>query len=139
MENKVFLGGTCAESTWRNDLIPLLRVNYFNPVVDNWTSECQKIEKEEKNDKCNIHLYVITSEMQGFFSIAEIIDSLHEESKFTIANFYTKGFTEKQKYSIKAILQMIADHGGWGLSDFSLIDLAGLINEWGRPQSQETK
>ena len=33
---KVFLGGTCNESTWRNELIPLLEnagVEYFNPVV----------------------------------------------------------------------------------------------------------
>ena len=44
---KVFLGGTCNESTWRNELIPLLEnagVEYFNPVVDNWTPECQEEE-----------------------------------------------------------------------------------------------
>ena len=30
---KVFLGGTCAESKWREKLIPLLQCDYFNPVV----------------------------------------------------------------------------------------------------------
>jgi len=32
--NKVFLGGTCNESTWRDELIPMLEIDYFNPVVD---------------------------------------------------------------------------------------------------------
>ena len=34
---KVFLGGTCNNSIWRDVLIPLLTdngINYFNPVVD---------------------------------------------------------------------------------------------------------
>ena len=43
---KVFLGGTCAESKWREKLIPLLKCDYFNPVVDDWTPECQKIAVE---------------------------------------------------------------------------------------------
>ncbi len=34
---KVFLGGTCNESTWRDRLIKLLKINYFNPVVKDWT------------------------------------------------------------------------------------------------------
>jgi len=32
---KIFLGGTCNNSTWREQLIPMLQINYFNPVVDN--------------------------------------------------------------------------------------------------------
>lgn len=39
MTNKVFLGGTCAETTWRDKIIDKLSENieYFNPVVKNWT------------------------------------------------------------------------------------------------------
>ena len=37
---KVFLGGTCNESTWRDRLIEMLEIDYFNPVVDDWTEEC---------------------------------------------------------------------------------------------------
>lgn len=43
----VFLGGTCAELTWREQLMPMLdkfNITYFNPVVDDWTEECQVIE-----------------------------------------------------------------------------------------------
>ena len=79
MDNeKWFLGGTCAETTWRDELMPLLdkeNIKYFNPVVKDWTPECQVIEEDEKNNKCNVHLYVITPEMQGVYSIAEIINS----------------------------------------------------------------
>lgn len=39
---KVFLGGTCAGYDWRSKLIPLLKCDYFNPVVKNWTEERRK-------------------------------------------------------------------------------------------------
>ena len=80
-----FLGGTCAGTQWRNNLIPYLKrnnIDFFKPVVEDWTPECQAIEEDEKNIKCNIHLYVITPEMKGTYSIAEIIHSAH------LANMY---------------------------------------------------
>ncbi len=40
MKNKVFLGGTCNESTWRDRVIKDLKIDYFNPVVEDWTPEC---------------------------------------------------------------------------------------------------
>ena len=76
--NRFFLGGTCAETTWRDELIEELKkfdCEWFNPVVDDWTPECQQIEENEKNNKCNVHLYVITPEIQGVYSIAEIVNS----------------------------------------------------------------
>lgn len=76
--NRIFLGGTCAESTWRDELIPLLKdynCEWFNPIVKSWSPECQSIEEDEKNNKCNVHLYVITSKMIGVYSIAEIVNS----------------------------------------------------------------
>ena len=41
---KVFLGGTCDKSTRRKELDEKLdqeRIETFNPVVPNWTPECQ--------------------------------------------------------------------------------------------------
>ena len=75
---KIFLGGTCANTKWREELIPYLEksnIEYFNPIVEDWTPECQAIEEDEKNNKCDCHLYVITKEMMGTYSIAEIINS----------------------------------------------------------------
>lgn len=78
MKQKVFLGGTCANSTWRDELIPLLEkegIAYFNPVVEDWTEECIEIEEREKWLHCDIHLYMLTKEMKGVYSIIEFIDS----------------------------------------------------------------
>ena len=81
---RIFLGGTCNETTWRDELIEYIdnmendNITYFNPVVDDWTEYCIKIEDDEKNNKCNEHLYVITPEMSGVYSIAEIINSVYQ-------------------------------------------------------------
>ena len=83
---KVFLGGTCAESKWRDNIIPQLKCEYFNPVVDDWNPECQKIEEREKRI-CEYHLYVITPKMKVVFSIAEeVSDSmqLHDSCIFCL-------------------------------------------------------
>ena len=45
---KVFLGGTCNESTWRDKLIAMLEIDYFNPVVDDWTEECYQEELRQR-------------------------------------------------------------------------------------------
>lgn len=99
---RIFLGGTCADTTWRDELIPLLEQNhidYFNPVVKDWTPECQAIEEEEKNRKCDVHLYVITKEMMGTYSIAEIIHSAH------LANMYGT--------SVNECVFCVLDEGTW--------------------------
>lgn len=33
---KVFLGGTCSGPRWRDELIPLLKCEYYNPIIKNW-------------------------------------------------------------------------------------------------------
>ena len=117
--NKIFLGGTCAETTWRDELIPFFEkkgIQYFNPVVKNWTPECQAVEEDEKNHKCNIHLYVITIEMIGVYSIAEIIHSAHlanmygtnvDEVIFAILN--TEDWTKGQLKSLRATQRLVKD------------------------------
>lgn len=39
MKKRVFLGGTCNGSMWRDKLIKDLKCDFFNPVVDDWTEE----------------------------------------------------------------------------------------------------
>lgn len=56
--SKIFLGGTCNNSTWRNQIEKLVQVEMFNPVVDDWTEECQAIEMDEKDNKCVIYIYM---------------------------------------------------------------------------------
>jgi len=126
--NKVFLGGTCAESSWREDLIKNLQVDFFNPVVDDWTEDDQKIEEKEKADKCRIHLYVITREMTGVFSIAEAIESSMTQGKTAILHIIPDGFTEHQIKSFSAVCKMIIKHGGIAYMDSDLQRTARVIN-----------
>jgi len=67
MSKKVFLGGTCNKSDWRDKLIPLLDIKFFNPVVEDWTPECQD-EEIRQREECDFCLYVITPKMTGVYS-----------------------------------------------------------------------
>jgi len=126
--NKIFLGGTCAESTWREELIKLIQVDYFNPVVKDWNESCQAIEETEKSFYCNIHLYVITEKMIGTFSIAEAIESSMTQNKNTILHIIPKGFNEQQIHSFKAVCNMVSKHGGIAYIDNDLARTARVIN-----------
>jgi hypothetical protein len=59
---RVFLGGTCNGSTWRDKFIPLLNIDYFNPVVPTW-DESAKQEELFQRRTCSALLYVITPKM----------------------------------------------------------------------------
>ena len=75
--HRFFLGGTTAETGWRDLVIPELEkrgLEYFDPRVEDWNEEARKREEEEK-DKCDTMLFLITPEMKGIYSIAEIINS----------------------------------------------------------------
>lgn len=112
---RVFLGGTCGESDWRGSLTPELEklgIEYFNPVVPDWTPECIEIENREKNELCNTHLYIITPEMKGVYSIAEMTNSVWEclskGSGFVwIGILESDAWEEHQKKSLQATLDLI--------------------------------
>lgn len=118
MKHKVFLGGTCNESTWRETIIKDLEsegIAYFNPVVDDWTPECQEEKEHQKWDKCDIHLYVITPKMTGTFSIAEAVEStmLNTECVFCVLpEDDVLSFDKGQLRSLDAVGRLIKKHGG---------------------------
>ena len=112
---KVFLGGTCNNSTWRDRLIPLLQQNnidFFNPVVEDWTPECQSTEEYEKEFECDHHLYVITKEMKGVFSIAEAVHSAHQKGKYVFFQVLPEGFDESELKSLIAVGDLIKELDG---------------------------
>ena len=125
---KVFLGGTCNGSTWRDALIPVLDVDYFNPVVEDWTPECQIEEENQKDLFCNVHLYVITSDMTGAFSIAAAVESSMTPRKHTIFHVIPDGFSKGQIKSLQAVAKMIDKHGGTAYVDADLRRTARVIN-----------
>jgi len=112
---KVFLGGTCNESTWRERFIPMLEIEYFNPVVDDWTPECMK-EEIHQRENCDFVLYTITPKMTGVYSIAEVVDDSNKRPSKTIfiqlRKDDDKEFTDGQWRSLGAVAKMIASNGG---------------------------
>ena len=114
--SKVFLGGTCNESVWRNELIPMLKIDYFNPVVEDWTPECQENEEREKKI-CDFHLYVITPKMKGVFSIAEAVNDSMKLPARRCVFCVTKeeddrDWSDGEMKSLDATAKLIQENGG---------------------------
>jgi len=112
---KVFLGGTCNNSTWRDEIMPLLKIEYFNPVVDNWDEKAQEQEIYER-EHCDYVLYVITPKMTGVYSIAEVVDDSNKRPDKTIFCFITEDgdlkFQDHQIKSLNQVGKMVSDNGG---------------------------
>lgn len=129
---KVFLGGTCNESTWRDFLISKLdskNVDYFNPVVEDYTEECMESELFER-DNCDYCLYTITPLMTGVYSIAEVIDDSNKRPSKTlfcvIDEDNGKFFTQEQIRSLRQVAKMVVANGG--KSFISIHSVAEFLN-----------
>ena len=86
MSKRIFLGGTCNESTWRERMIHFLKkvgLEWFDPTVGDWDEKAQANELRERK-KCDFCLYVITPKMTGTYSIAELIDDCHKRPHRTV-------------------------------------------------------
>lgn len=133
---KVFLGGTCNESVWRNDLIKMLKIDYFNPVVDDWTPECMA-EEIKQRESCDYCLYVITPRMTGVYSIAEVVDDSNKRPEKTIfcllhgdasdLPMARKSFSLGQMRSLAQVGKMVLANGGEFLTDLSAV--ANFLNK----------
>lgn len=126
-KKRIFLGGTCNESTWRDKLMPLLdetgRYTYFNPVVPDWTEECYQNELKERK-RCDICLYTITPKMSGVYSIAEVVDDSNKRPEKTVLCILTEDqvenpgitstltFSEGQLKSLNKVAEMVKLNGG---------------------------
>lgn len=110
--NTTFLGGTCNNSTWRQELISQLseNVDFFNPVVDDWTPECQARE-DHAREEAKYVLFVITSQMTGVFSIAEVVDCSNKRPESTLFCVILDGFDKAQAKSLRAVSKMVERNG----------------------------
>ena len=127
---KVFLGGTCAESKWREYLIEGLTMNYFNPVVEDWTPECQEEEIKQRKE-CDFVLYCITPKMEGVYSIAEVVDDSNKRPHKTLFCVLDedegKLFTEGQRRSLNAVSKLVKENGA--KTFISIHSLRKFLNE----------
>ncbi|KAJ2946469.1 hypothetical protein O0L34_g12514 [Tuta absoluta] len=74
---EVFLGGSCNPTTWRSDIaIPMLNkmgITYFNPQVDDWSSELMELEYRAKA-AARALLFVLDSETRA---VAASVEAAH--------------------------------------------------------------
>lgn len=130
---KVFLGGTCNESRWRDSLINMLEIQFFNPVVDDWNDEAYQEELRQR-EICDYLLYVITPRMTGVYSIAEVVDDSNKRPEKTIFAIETDvdengdnmEFNKAQLKSLQAVGKMVQENGGTFLK--SLEEVANYLN-----------
>ena len=126
---RVFLGGTCNESKWRDSLIGILEIDYFNPVVEDWTEECMKEERKQK-ETCEYCLYTITPKMTGVYSIAEVIDDSNKRPEKTL--FCVLGIDDNFMFDVgqlKSLIQvgkMVERNGGKLFTNIE--DVASYLN-----------
>jgi len=121
---KVFLGGTCNNSGWREALIPQLTIDYFNPMVDDWTPDCMAQEIRER-EACDFCLYVITPKLTGVYSIAEVVDDSNKRPARTVFCFLewddAQSFDEGQMRSLVQVGKMVSGNGGTWLRDLEQV------------------
>ena len=125
---RVFLGGTCNESKWRNMMMVFLHekgLEYFNPVVDDWTPDCM-VEELRQREQCDYVLYVITPEMTGVYSIAEVVDDSNKQPEKTVfcimSEYGHKTFSDGQLKSLMSVGRMVERNGGkYIINDFNAV------------------
>lgn len=112
---KVFLGGTVNGSLWRDYVMPRLKIEYFNPVVDDWNDQAYQRELYER-EHCDFCVYVLTPKMTGVYSVAEVVDDSNKRPQKTIYCMLLKDegqeFTMAQGKSLRAVGRMVEQNGG---------------------------
>ena len=124
---RVFLGGTCNDSKWREDIMVLLKkhkIDYFNPIVDDWDEKAQANELKER-EACDICLYVITPKMTGVYSIAEVVDDSNKRTDKTVFCLLKKAdgdeFPEFQLRSLESVRKMVEENGSKTFTSLSAV------------------
>lgn len=127
---KVFLGGTMNDSSWRDELISDLKIDFFNPIVDVWDENAQLNEIKEK-ESCDFLLFVITPLMTGVYSIAEVVDASNKTPKKTILcvldNDDGKKWTNSQRSSLNAVENLVHSNGAFVFK--SLEETTSFLNQ----------
>ena len=80
---KVFLGGTCSGWKWRDKLQPLLKCDFYNPIVRNWSEE-DRLKEVHERETSDYVLYGITNGIKGVYSIAEVVDDSNKRPEKTL-------------------------------------------------------
>lgn len=119
VQHKVFLGGTCQfptenceKNNWRTIVKQMIPEKYyFDPVVEDWNEESQKIEDRMK-EECDIHIYVIYPNKEGgntysIYKSARDLATMEEDNCYV---YFVDGFDSESnhKYILPEGLRRVA-------------------------------
>lgn len=130
---KVFLCGTCAGWKWRDELQPLLKCDYYNPIVKDWSEE-DRLREVHERETSDYVLYGITNGIKGVYSIAEVVDDSNKRPEKTLfLNLYEEDdryFTKQMNHSLKAVENLLKANGVKVFSGFDGIkEVAEFLNK----------
>ena len=102
---RVFLGGTCGNNHWRDNVISQLvsqgvpEVVLFNPVVEDWTEECQVIEDRVKAEAEFVVFYLASPKDENpnsvsAYSLVEATMALYDDPDRAVVVFDTDGLSD---------------------------------------------
>ena len=112
----VFLGGTVANSNWRTSFTTALTEagvdseTIFNPVVSDWTPECQAAEDAAKaTSKYNL-FYLCDPQQEGnpvsVYSLVEAVMGMYDRPTNTVVVFDNSGYSG---HTLKALAKSEKD------------------------------
>ena len=108
----------------------MLDIEYFDPVVDDWTEDCMRREIQERR-VCDFCLYTITPGMTGVYSVAEVVDDSNKKPSRTVLVLLrddgSQRFSDGQWESLEAVARMVKSNGGQVF--YSLEVAAAYVNE----------
>ena len=112
---KVFLGGTCGHESkkpWRPYICSILKCEYFDPELKHgeWTEQRRLLELDMRAGADYV-LYVLTSDMDGVYSIAECIDDSNKRPQTTLLCILYDGFSPDMARSLRAMAALAGENG----------------------------
>ncbi|QBJ02940.1 putative nucleoside 2-deoxyribosyltransferase [Pseudomonas phage Psa21] len=126
--SEVFLGGTCAGPDYRELLIPLLKVPYFNPVMADWKPEDAAREDRAK-EEASANVFVITPAAIGMYSVAELTElAIVSDKPLFVMFMEVEGYqwNEHQLKSNQQIKKLLSKYNSLVFED--LMQMAEAIN-----------
>ena len=97
-----------------HELQPLLKCEYYNPIVKNWSEE-DRLREVHERETSDFVLYGITNGIRGVYSIAEVVgDSNKRPEKTVFLNLYRDNgdvSSKQMNRSLKAVEKLLQSNG----------------------------
>lgn len=141
---KVFLGGTCNNSKWREYVKKNCNLECYDPVITGreWSEQDRQNEIDARST-AQFVVYVITPLMTGVLSISEVTDDSNKRPEKTVFCVLPDDYDEKtgvtvhfergQQMSLEAVKNLVKNNGATIVDN--LVQLVDFLNKQHKPAS----